>query len=115
LEPRSSLPHHPEIRSTVEIRSDLRPGDLGAIVHLHGVVYARECGFDPTFEAYVAEPLARFVHSPSARDRLWIAEHDGRIVGSIAIVGGAPGGGPGGGWLVGPAAPRGGRGGGGGV
>ena len=69
------------------VRTDLRPGDLGSIVHLHGVLYAREYGFDPTFEAYVAGPLAELVRAGSPRERLWIAERDGRIVGCVAIVG----------------------------
>src|SRR5262249_44253290 len=53
---------------------------------LHGTVYAREYGFDPTFEAYVAGPLSEFVRSGSARGRLWLAERDGRVVGCVAIV-----------------------------
>ncbi len=69
------------------LRHDLRPGDLGMIVHLHGTIYAREYGFDPTFEAYVAGPLAEFVRTRTERDRLWIAERGGRIIGCIAIVG----------------------------
>ena len=69
------------------LRTDLRPGDLGAVVRLHGVVYAREYGFDATFEAYVAGPLAEFVRRGSERDRLWIAECGGQLVGCIAIVG----------------------------
>jgi N-acetylglutamate synthase-like GNAT family acetyltransferase len=60
---------------------------LGSLVRLHGIVYAREYGFDETFEAYVAAPLAEFVRSHSDRDRLWIAEREGSIVGCIAIVG----------------------------
>jgi GNAT superfamily N-acetyltransferase len=68
------------------LRHDLRPGDLGYIVHLHGMAYAREYGFDPSFEAYVAGPLSEFVRSGTKRDRLWIAECADRIVGSIAIV-----------------------------
>ncbi len=72
------------------IRIHLQPGDLGAIVHLHGTIYAREHGFDSTFEAYVAGPLAEFLGLASARERLWIAERDGRIIGCIAITAALP-------------------------
>ncbi len=71
---------------SVTLRHELRPGDLGAIVTMHGLVYARERGFDATFEAYVAEPLAQFVKRGSPRERLWVAECGDEIVGSIAIV-----------------------------
>jgi GNAT superfamily N-acetyltransferase len=71
----------------VTVRTTLVPGDLGSLVRLHGLVYAREHGFDVTFEAYVAGPLADFVRRRTDRDRLWIAERAGRIVGSIAVVG----------------------------
>jgi GNAT superfamily N-acetyltransferase len=74
------------LTDVVTIRTSLRPGDLGAIVQLHGTIYAREYGFDPTFEAYVAGPLADFVRLGSDRERLWIAENDDQIVGCIAIV-----------------------------
>src|SRR5262249_38072313 len=74
----------------VTLRTDLRPGDLGSIVHLHGVVYAPEYGSDPTFEAYVAGPLAEFVRAASRRERLWVAERDGRIIGCVAIVAASP-------------------------
>ena len=69
------------------LRHDLRPGDLGALVSLHGTVYARECGFDSTFEAQVARLLGEFVQARTDRDQLWLAEREGRIVGSIAVVG----------------------------
>jgi len=70
------------------LRTDLRPGDLGWIVHRHGVLYGREYGFDPTFEAYVAGPLAEFARDATSRDRIWIAERerDGTFAGCIAIV-----------------------------
>jgi GNAT superfamily N-acetyltransferase len=72
----------------VTLRHDLRPGDLGRVVELHGALYAVEYGFDHTFEAYVAETMGQFGRRlDPARDRLWLAELDGRLVGSIAIVG----------------------------
>jgi GNAT superfamily N-acetyltransferase len=69
---------------TFDIRHELRPGDLGMVIHLHGVHYAREYGLDTTFEPYVAKPLADFVLAGAGR--LWIAEEHGRVIGSIAVV-----------------------------
>jgi N-acetylglutamate synthase-like GNAT family acetyltransferase len=59
---------------------------LGAIVSLHGIHYTRECGFDSTFEAYVAHLLGEFVSARTDREQLWIAEREGCLAGSIAIV-----------------------------
>jgi GNAT superfamily N-acetyltransferase len=73
---------------SVRIRHQLEPGDLGMVVHLHGVLYAREHGLDATFEPYVAKPLSDFVLSGSGR--LWIAEEKGRMLGSIALVDAGP-------------------------
>ncbi len=70
----------------VMLRTDLRAGDIESIVRLHGRVYARENGFDHTFEEYVAGPLSQFASCTSDRERIWIAELDGRMVGCIAIV-----------------------------
>jgi len=70
------------------IRSSLRPGDLGYLIHLHGILYAKEYGWDYTFEGYVAESLARFaLRFDARRDCLWIAELGRQIVGSVGIVG----------------------------
>jgi GNAT superfamily N-acetyltransferase len=71
-------------RDDVRIRHMLEPGDLGMVVHLHGVIYAREYGLDTTFEPYVAKPLAEFAMQGAGR--LWIAEKDGQVVGSVAMV-----------------------------
>lgn len=77
--------------TAIEIRTTLKPGDTGAVVRLHGLLYAREYGFDHTFEAYVAAPLARFVQSPAPNERIWIADDDGALAGCVAIVAHSPG------------------------
>ena len=74
------------IRPHVTIRHDVRPGDLGRVIELHGALYAAEHGFDHTFEAYVAETVGEFGRTlEPGLDRLWLAERDGSLVGSIAI------------------------------
>ena len=80
----------PNSEGPVTLRTELRPGDIGCVIYLHGAVYAREYGFDRTFESYVAGSLSEYALSGSPRERLWIAELDGRIVGSIAIVASSP-------------------------
>ena len=68
----------------------LRPpqaGDLGWIVHRQGALYAEEWGYNEDFEALAAEIVAAFVQQlrPS-KERCWIAERDGAIVGSVLLV-----------------------------
>jgi DNA-binding MarR family transcriptional regulator/GNAT superfamily N-acetyltransferase len=64
-----------------------QPGDMGWIIHRHGVLYAQEYGWDETFEALVAEIAAKFIHDfDPKRERCWIAEREGEIVGSVFLV-----------------------------
>ncbi len=71
---------------TVLIRGP-RPGDVGWVIQRHGELYAREYGWDASFEALVARIAAEFAggHDPD-RERAWIAEVDGTPAGCIFCV-----------------------------
>ena len=71
----------------MQIRPLGRPGDLGWVVTAHGELYAREFGWDTSFEALVARIVADFAakHDP-AREQAWIAELDGRRAGCVFCV-----------------------------
>jgi DNA-binding MarR family transcriptional regulator/GNAT superfamily N-acetyltransferase len=64
-----------------------RVGDMGWVVYSEAVGYARQFGWDETFEALVAKIVADFViNFDASRERCWVAEMDGRNVGHIFLV-----------------------------
>lgn len=68
----------------------LRPhqsGDMGWIIHRQGILYNEEYGWDEHFEALAAEICAGFIKNEDPkRERCWVAERDGEIVGAIFCV-----------------------------
>jgi DNA-binding MarR family transcriptional regulator/GNAT superfamily N-acetyltransferase len=70
----------------VKLRSH-RPGDMGWVVERHGSLYWEEYGWDESFEALVADIVAKFIRDlDPKRERCWIAEVDGTRVGCVFCV-----------------------------
>jgi DNA-binding MarR family transcriptional regulator/N-acetylglutamate synthase-like GNAT family acetyltransferase len=64
-----------------------QPGDMGWVVHRQAVIYNQEYGWDEQCEALFAEIVAGFIKNyDPKRERCWIAERNGEIVGSVFLV-----------------------------
>jgi DNA-binding MarR family transcriptional regulator/GNAT superfamily N-acetyltransferase len=83
---RELLSRRPKSKTPYLLRPH-QPGDMGWVVHRHGVLYAREYGWDETFEALVATIVAKFIQTfDPKRERCWMAEVEGEVVGSVFLV-----------------------------
>ena len=71
----------------ISIRTELRPGDIGGILSMHGRLYYKEYGYTGPFEMYVAQSLAEFIEKYNpARNRIWICEHGDRMIGTLVLL-----------------------------
>jgi peptidyl-dipeptidase Dcp len=71
----------------ISIRTQLRPGDLGYVIHLHGQLYGKEYGYGIQFERYVAKGLCEFYEKyDSRRNRVWVCEHNDQMIGFLLLM-----------------------------
>ena len=78
MTPSQGLPE--KIRKAgISIDDKWQPGDLGLLIHLHGVQNFQDYGFNAMHEAYCAKIAVEFILNPH-RDRssVWIAKGEGR-------------------------------------
>lgn len=62
-------------------------GDLGWVIHRQAALYAREYGWDLTYEALISKVLGTFAANfDASREDGWIAERAGQVVGSIFLM-----------------------------
>lgn len=81
-----SRQHAPTARPVIVLR-DPQPGDLGWVVQQHGEIYAREYGWNQSFEGLVADVIAKYQRNLQPEwERGWIAEINGQKVGSVFVV-----------------------------
>jgi hypothetical protein len=57
----------------INIRTDLRAGDIGYVTYLHGILYQQEYDYGIEFESYVAAGLSEFYQKyDPARSRVCV-------------------------------------------
>jgi DNA-binding MarR family transcriptional regulator/GNAT superfamily N-acetyltransferase len=61
-----------------------RPGDLGWVIHRQAILYAREYGWDASYEVLVSGIVAKFNNGPG--EQCWIAELNGAPAGAVFVV-----------------------------
>lgn len=83
---RSLMPVVPAPEPAALLREP-RPGDMGWVVQQHGEIYAHEYGWNAEFEGMVARLVSDYVRRNDAEyEHCWIAELQGRRVGSVFVV-----------------------------
>jgi DNA-binding MarR family transcriptional regulator/GNAT superfamily N-acetyltransferase len=87
METIESLLEPPAPAASAYVLRPPRPGDFGWIIHRQGALYAEEYGWNEEFEGAVAGIVADFIRTlDPKRERCWIAEREGEVVGSVFLV-----------------------------
>ena len=76
-----------KIPEGIQIRTQLKPGDLGYVIYRHGKLYGEEYNYGISFETYVGAGMYEFYKNYNPEmDRVWICEHSNRIVGFVLLM-----------------------------
>jgi N-acetylglutamate synthase-like GNAT family acetyltransferase len=79
--------NNPVMLENISIRTELKPGDMGYVIYLHGKLYKKEYNYEIQFENYVAKGLCEFYEKyKPERNRVWVCEHDSRIIGFLLLM-----------------------------
>jgi len=71
----------------ISIRTELQPGDIGRVIHMHGALYGKEYSYSIQFETYVAKGLCEFYEKyDPQRNRVWICEHQSKMIGFLLLM-----------------------------
>lgn len=71
----------------ISIRTELRSGDIGYVIYLHGALYGKEYGYGIQFESYVAKGLCEFYETYNLeRNRIWACEHNDCMIGFLLLM-----------------------------
>ena len=71
----------------IKIRTELKPGDIGYVTYLHGILYNEEYNYGIGFESYVAAGLHEFYQQyDSSIDRVWVCEHRNTVIGFLLLM-----------------------------
>lgn len=74
------------VKAGITLRDPV-PGDIGQIVSGQARLYAKEYGWDWTFEAMVCDIAGQFIRDfQPTWERCWVAEREGQVVGSVFVV-----------------------------
>lgn len=75
-----------QVTPEISVRDECT-GDIGIVTARQGQLYAREFGWDGTYEALVAKILSDYrLRNDKINERGWIAELDGEVVGSVYVM-----------------------------
>ncbi|MEQ8423365.1 MAG: GNAT family N-acetyltransferase [Cyclobacteriaceae bacterium] len=73
--------------SDIIIRNELKPGDMGYVIYMHGHLYHKEYNFGTSFESYVSDGLVEFYRQyDPATNRVWVCEHNNKLIGFLVLM-----------------------------